>query len=208
MKKIAMQPNNNQILDTTNKASEFILRTTVVELLEDAIALAKQGATSDQLLAFLRGVSVTLEAARSLAMAHTGEEVPMGGAIGLTGRLGAVNLRNLPTPQEHYLEEIDKAYQDVVESYNEDVAAWEKEQSHLTETIENLQAEIAQLSAPKNGHRTLVEEEYEGDDEDEEEELISTPKRSVRRGTSSRERVREMLSGRRIGGGRGFGRGR
>ncbi|HEY9610597.1 hypothetical protein [Allocoleopsis sp.] len=196
MKKIAMQPNNNQILDTTNKASESILRTTVPELLEDAITLAKFGATPDQLLAFLPGISMTLEAARSLSMAHTGENGRVGVSIGIAAR---------PVNDPEEIEALYRNVEELEEAYDTSVMQWEQERQKYAALIEQLQGQVAQLSAPKNGHRTVVEENEEEDEDYGEEELVSAPKKS-RRGTSSRERVREMLSSRRLGGGQGFGR--
>lgn len=201
-----MQPNNNQILDTTNRASESILRNTVPELLEDAISLAKQGATPDQLEGFMMGVIAAIDAAKTLGMSHTGE----GRGLRLRG-LGAVATLGQQFNVDDIEEEVERAAEEMAESYNEALAQWESERADLIGTIEGLQAKLAQALAPKNGHRTVAPEEEDDEDEDYgEEELVSAPKKAARRDArNSRDRVRGMLAGRRIGGsGRGFGRGR
>lgn len=204
-----MQPNNNQILTTTNKASEAMMRGTVVDLLEDAIALCKDGATPDQVQSFLQGICVTIDAARSLGMAHTGEGgrvLPISSMIGAAGvaspHLGAL------IPNE--MKELEEAYDQLTEVYESATEQWEEQRREYLVAIEQLQDQVAQLSAPKNGHRTVVESDYEDEGGYEDEELASAaPKKATRRVSgSSRERVREMLSNRRLGGGRGFGRNR
>jgi hypothetical protein len=207
-----MRPNNDKILDLVNKSSETIMRVTAVELLEDAIALAKEGATPDQLMAFLRGICTTMEAARSLSMSHTGED---GRILGAAVGLGAVSIGSGRAVNTE-LDELHEAYQEIIENYNADVQEWEQEQTALKQTIEMLQAQLASANAPKNGHRTPpVEDEYEDDDlEDDIEEEVA-PQRRRSAGSTSRDRplggargnrVRGMLANRR--GGRGFGRAR
>jgi len=195
-----MQPtSHNKILDLTNKASESVMRVTVVELLEDAIALVKEGATPDQLMAFLRGVCTTMEAARTLSMSHTGEDGRIGVPIGAFGLPMAAQPMRDP-------DEVEEMYQNVAEleeAYITEAKEWERERASLTSTIETLQAQLAQANAPKNGHRTPpVEDTYDDDEFEGEEEVPPQRRRGV--GVTSRDRVRGMLATRRSG--RGFGR--
>lgn len=203
-KNCPMQPSHDKISDITNKASESIMRLTVVELLEDAIALTKDGATPDQVNSFLRGVCITLDAARSISMAHAGEDGRVGvpvGALGLGGRLGHAAVPSIPV--EELLENIEG----LEEEFREAMAQWESERHDLHAIIEDLQAQIAQANAPKNGHRPLpVEDEYEDEGLEEEAEVVPPRRRSVRGAVSSQERVRGMLANSRLGSGRGFGR--
>jgi hypothetical protein len=192
-----MQPSNDKILSITGKASESIIRVTVVELLEDAIALAKEGATPDQLMVFIRGICVTLESARSLSMSHTGD----GGFLAAMGtRLGSIAVN--PPISEQEIEEFNDAYNQLTDAYETATETWEKQEAEYLGLIENLQAQVAQANAPKNGHRTLVEDVFDEEEDLDEEEEVVAPTRS-RRG-SSRQRVRGMLAARRSG--RGFGR--
>lgn len=204
-----MQPNNNKILDITNKANEAMMRGAVVDLLEDAIALCKEGATPDQLQAFLRGICITTDAARSLGMAHTGEEGRPGLPIGAFGPMMPNHLVEVAS-KSNEARELEEAYDQLTDAYETAVEQWEEQRREYLVAIEQLQDQVAQLSAPKNGHRTVVEDSYEDEDEYEDEEITSgVPKKARRVASSSRERVRGMLSNRsRLGGGRGFGRSR
>jgi hypothetical protein len=193
-----MNPNNDKILNLTNKAGESIVRVTVVELLEDAITLAKEGATPSQILSFLTGISITLEAAQSLSMSHTGE----------VGRIStSVDEVELVDAASDEVEALYQNIEDLEEAFHSATNQWETERADLLSTIDNFQVQLAKASAPKNGHRTPpIEDEYEDEDlEDEgEEPTVLQKRRSTGAKSSSRDRVREMLANRKAG--RGFGR--
>jgi hypothetical protein len=191
-----MNLNNDKILNLTNKAGESIVRVTVVELLEDAIALAKEGATPSQILSFLTGISITLEAAQSLSMSHTGEVGRMSTSVDKVELVDAAS------------DEVEALYQnieDLEEAFHSATNQWETERADLLSTIDNFQVQLAKASAPKNGHRTPLVEDEDLEDEDEDEEpTVLQKRRSTGVKSSSRDRVREMLASRKAG--RGFGR--
>jgi hypothetical protein len=195
-----MNPNNDKILNLTNKAGESIVRVTVVELLEDAITLAKEGATPDQLMSFFGGIGIILEAAHALSVSHTGQ----------MGRIRAsVDESELVEAAPGEVEALYQDVADIEEAFDTASNQWLAERADLLSTIDNLQAQLAKANAPKNGHRTPpVEDEYEDEDlEGEDEEPAVLPRRrSTGAKTSSRDRVREMLASRKAG--RGFGRSR